>query len=34
MGKHSDYTPEQRAEIVLALLQREEPGACSPAAIR
>jgi len=26
MGQHSDHTPEQRPEIVLALLRREEPG--------
>lgn len=25
MGRHSEHTPEQRAEIVLALLRREEP---------
>ena len=25
MGRHSEYTPEQRTEIVLALLRREEP---------
>lgn len=25
MAKHAEHTPEQRAEIVLALLRREEP---------
>lgn len=27
MPKHSDLTPEQRAEVVLAYLRREEPAA-------